>query len=280
MSTHHVQRTPFVLTLFASSLVVLTSACEVPDEITININRPPASAVDPEPPSGSGGVELAPVLEWEGGGDPDGDPVTFDVYLGPVEPLPLVASTSEPVFAAPERLHPEVGFSWRVVARDVHGETTESDTWSFRTRGAGGLEHNQAPAIPTNPVPADDAAEVGIEATLSWSGGADPDQDLITFDIHFGTANPPHLVATQSGVGYDPFGDLDHGTRYYWQLVVRDEEGATTRGPVWSFLTVPLPNLPPSVPALPEPVDGAIDGARAAILSWSGRAAWIPMAIW
>jgi uncharacterized protein (TIGR02145 family) len=100
-----------------------------------------------------------------------------------------------------------------------------------------GSAYNQAPDEPSDPNPADNVTDVSITSLLSWLC-SDPDDDPLTFDVYFGTENPPPLV--QSDVGdftYDP-GDLINSTVYYWRVVANDGHDHTVGSPVWTFATV------------------------------------------
>lgn len=93
------------------------------------------------------------------------------------------------------------------------------------------------PAMPADPNPADGASSVPTDATLSWGGGtAEP---LVTYNVHFDTANPPvQQVATGlSTASYAP-GTLQRGQTYYWR-VVAVRGSVQTAGPVWSLQTAP-----------------------------------------
>ena len=106
---------------------------------------------------------------------------------------------------------------------------------------------NQPPNTPTNPNPAHTATNVALTAALSWSG-SDPNNDPLTYEVRFGTANPPpQVVADQSATSYDPPGDLASGTTYYWKIIANDGRGGTTPGPVWSFTTAAGPATFPDV---------------------------------
>jgi len=96
---------------------------------------------------------------------------------------------------------------------------------------------NHAPNTPSNPDPDDGATGVSIDKVLSWSGG-DPDSgDTVTYDVYFGTINPPlKKSSNQSGTSYDP-GTLDYETTYYWKIVAWDNHGASIPGPIWQFTT-------------------------------------------
>jgi regulation of enolase protein 1 (concanavalin A-like superfamily) len=58
-----------------------------------------------------------------------------------------------------------------------------------------------------------------------------------SYDVRFGTTNPPPIVATglMSADQFAP-GTLANSTTYFWQVIARNASGTTT-GPVWSFTT-------------------------------------------
>ena len=94
---------------------------------------------------------------------------------------------------------------------------------------------NQAPSAPHNPQPAN-GATASISPTLSWQC-SDSDGDALTYDLYFGTVNPPPLrQAGLTGATYSP-GPLSQGTTYYWRISAGDGQGHTTVGVIWSFTT-------------------------------------------
>jgi len=111
--------------------------------------------------------------------------------------------------------------------------------------------NNTPPNTPSNPNPANGATDVPVNSDLSWTGG-DPDSgDTVTYNVYFGTSNPPPLVAPDhSTTTYDP-GAMSAGTTYYWQIVAKDNHGATTSGPIWHFTTGG--NQAPSAPTITGP---------------------------
>jgi uncharacterized protein (TIGR02145 family) len=103
-----------------------------------------------------------------------------------------------------------------------------------------GQPANQPPAQPTNPNPPNNSTNQQINSQLSWTC-TDPENDPLTFDVYFGTANPPPQVSTgQSTTTYNP-GALSYSTTYYWKIVAHDDHSNTTEGSVWSFTTEPQP---------------------------------------
>ncbi|MCD4697448.1 MAG: immune inhibitor A, partial [Bacteroidales bacterium] len=98
---------------------------------------------------------------------------------------------------------------------------------------------SNAPGSPTNPYPIDGAIGVVLSEILTWDFGP----NTVTYDLYFGTNNPPTTLVVNnqpaSNPGsYDPPGSMAGFTSYYWKVVARNSAKAETPGPVWSFLTV------------------------------------------
>ncbi|MCK5160496.1 MAG: hypothetical protein KAQ99_02870, partial [Candidatus Aureabacteria bacterium] len=154
-------------------------------------------------------------------------------------------------------------------AGDYHSLALQSDgtvwAWGYNSEGQiGDNSYNTAPVpvpimtlplkegtsepcIPSNPLPLNGAVDVSTNTTLLWTGG-DPDPgDVVTYDVYFGTSDPPELVSSgQSGITYDP-GILLGNTTYYWQIVTTDDKAVSTSGPIWSFTTGIAPNTSPVI---------------------------------
>jgi hypothetical protein len=111
--------------------------------------------------------------------------------------------------------------------------TATFDSVSVAASGGG-----SAPGTPSSPSPAGGATGVSTSATLTWaSTGA------TSYDVQFGTANPPPQVATgQASASFTP-PTTAAGTQYFWQIVAHNSSGATT-GPIWSYTTAAAAGLP------------------------------------
>ena len=100
-----------------------------------------------------------------------------------------------------------------------------------------GIGGNNAPNQPSSPNPSNGANNQMVNSTLSWVG-TDPNGDPLTYDVYFGTSsNLPLASSNQSNANFNP-GQLNNSSTYYWKIVAKDNQGATTTGPVWSFSTL------------------------------------------
>jgi hypothetical protein len=117
-------------------------------------------------------------------------------------------------------------------------DNTQLCTAMFDNVAATGGTSAPPPAPPTSPSPAAGATAVTTRPTLTWTAAG-----ATSYDVRFGTANPPPSVTTgQSAASYAPAA-LAANTTYFWQIVARNSSGTTT-GPIWSFTTaagVPAP---------------------------------------
>ncbi len=108
-----------------------------------------------------------------------------------------------------------------------------------KTRTVHVIDENQPPYEPSDPSPGNHDTGINLNAYLSWIGG-DPDpDDFVTYDVYFGTTNPPSKVAgNQSETTYDPLGLMNPNTKYYWKINAWDNHDAKTVGTVWDFTTI------------------------------------------
>ena len=222
-------------------------------------NLPPAVPNNPSPANGTLGHPTNLTLTWVSN-DPDGDPVEYDVYFGAVSPPPLVATDLTTPQLARTGLSYLTQYYWRVVARDIQGHETSGSEWSFFTRLS-----NTAPNIPTVTSPAQNATNVDINANPTWNG-TDPNGDQLTFDVYFGTTNPPPLVVANHPFKFYEPGTMAFSTVHFWRVVASDGTEQTD-GPLWAFTTAA--NQPPAIPSSPQPANNANSVALTPNLFWT-----------
>ena len=111
-------------------------------------NQPPYLPTNPEPEDGASDVDIDIVLNWTGG-DPDGNPVTYDVYFGTTSPpSKMISNHTEETYNL-GTLNYSTTYYWKIVAWDVIGAQSEGPIWEFTTR---------------DPIP-----DVECDGTLIWT---------------------------------------------------------------------------------------------------------------
>jgi hypothetical protein len=192
-------------------------------------NLPPNQ---PETPRGETlGYHGSTYIYTTSGADPDGDDLYYQFDWGDLD----ISGWLGPVQSGQSV---QASHSWdvpgnylvKVHGRDIYGSQSQ---WST----ALAVEmRNRIPLEPSTPFPHDKASNIEIAPTLSWTG-ADPDGDLVSFDVYFGSSNPPaKVISNQSGFSFRP-GVLAYQTTYQWKVVIWDGFGGRNSSPLWSFST-------------------------------------------
>lgn len=189
---------------------------------------PPKTAYQPDPADGAEVADPNSVtLRWM----PGFGAILHTVYFGNDFDEVNSASMGAPsgtTSHSPGPLEREKVYYWRVDEFDALA-TYKGGTWTFTTPGAVG-----------NPQPTNGAADMGMNATLSWTAA----DSAASHQLYLGTdkttvrnadtAAPEYKGSVALGAeSYDP-GYLDADTTYYWRVDEVDN-GNTAKGPVWSF---------------------------------------------
>ncbi|KPK41728.1 MAG: hypothetical protein AMJ65_08895 [Phycisphaerae bacterium SG8_4] len=189
---------------------------------------PPETAFEPQPADGAELVDANnPTLSWSAGFGG----MLHTVYLGDdFEDVnnPSGGVQQATTTYAPGPLGREKVYYWRVDEFDSL-TTHKGDIWAFTTPGAVG-----------DPQPANGAADVQIDATLSWTAA----DNAVSHELFFGTSaaavnsattdSPEYIGPRALGAeSYDPAG-LEWAGTYAWRV---DEVYAdkTVKGLVWTF---------------------------------------------
>ncbi len=96
-------------------------------------NTPPNEPSDPSPANNSTNQNIDLSLSWTSG-DPNDDPVTYDVSFGTTPNPPMVVVNLTQAVYDPGTLDCNTTYYWKIRATDVYGATTQGPLWSFTTR--------------------------------------------------------------------------------------------------------------------------------------------------
>jgi alpha-tubulin suppressor-like RCC1 family protein len=147
-------------------------------------NHPPGVPANPSPADQATGQAITNLLLSWSGADPDGDAVTYSVYLeaNSSNPTSLVSAGQAATQVAVSSLSPTTSYVWKVVARDSQGATTSGPVWHFTTSGGSG------------PLPSVDVKVNGGDGPLILT-----DQD--SFTVSWASANASACTGSGGMVG-------------------------------------------------------------------------------
>ena len=139
---------------------------------TEDVNQPPYEPSNPNPGNGTTDVDVDVDLSWTGN-DPDGDPVTYDVYFGITSPPPKVATNQSVTTYDPGALDYFTMYYWQIIAWDDHGASTAGSIWEFTT------EEESEPDIEIESI----TGGFGVNAVIKNIGNADATNVNVDFTI-------------------------------------------------------------------------------------------------
>jgi len=186
---------------------------------------------DPSPQDGANDISINTELTWDCS-DPEGDDLTYDIYLGTDPDPQLEIEGCDDLSYEPADLEPSTIYYWRIAVHDAEN-CVEGPIWQFTTGAP-----NDPPNAPHMPRPTDEAENESVYAMLRWSC-SDPDGDDLMYKVYFGDV--PILTEDEMiGIGLTDenidLGMLEFNTTYYWKIIAHDGELAT-EGDTWSFTT-------------------------------------------
>lgn len=227
-------------------------------------NQAPSDPVVVYPASGAVNVPYDVQLQWAST-DPDGDQITYDLFVGKTFPLEKVVSDLVgPSYISAQPYDYLSTYYWQVVARDDGGLTNEnSHIWSFRTSD----KPNTPPNVPVAITPADGATGVALRPVFSWSGG-DLDGDTVVYDLYLDTVTPPvQMVASDlTDERWTPAADLNMGAQYYWYIEASDSGGRVASSTVYSFFARTAGDTTPPTLISVSPANGAVNVAQSEVI--------------
>jgi len=155
-------------------------------------------------------------------------------------------------FAYPEGLVPGTTYYWRIdEVNDANPDSPwKGDVWSVTI----------PPKIAYEPVPADGAESVALDARLGWTPGFGAKLHTVYFGEDFDNVSSATGGSLLGNTTYDP-GPLKAAKTYYWRVDEFDPP-ATHKGDVWSFTTE-------GTAVNPNPAKGAVGVEPAPTLTWS-----------
>lgn len=131
------------------------------------------------------------------------------------------------------RLQRNTPYSWMVISRFPKNRSSESEVWKFYNSGPGVTSYAPFAAEAVSPVRGQSIVSDGGKITLKWSG-ADPDGDIVNYDVYFGLLDP---VIYKADVAEAVLTDVAvvSGKNYFWKVISRDSKGNTSDSGLFQF---------------------------------------------
>ncbi len=224
-------------------------------------NRAPHVPSEPWPADGAVDMQPPLTLTWTGG-DPDGDEVTYDVYLraGETVTQSLVCDNLASPACNPGVLLAGTGYAWQVVATDQHGAATEGPVWRLTTAteacvelvANGGFEVDAAWELPLTAYPARYSTAQARTGSRSMQVGI-----VATAEDEYSFSSAQQTMTIPSEVG--------SAGLHFWLYTVSDEPAVPA--------SLPVPSLAPQEVLADDAQYVKLYSDSGALLStlWSGR---------
>lgn len=126
-------------------------------------------------------------------------------------------------------------YSWFVSSKSSkNAAVAVSPTWKFYNSGKGATSYPPFPAEIISPTLGQKVTPVNGKITLQWRG-SDSDNDIVNYDLYFGTSNNPAIFQSKITDASFPNVTVNSATTYYWKVITRDANGNTSDSGVYSF---------------------------------------------
>ncbi len=165
------------------------------------------------------------VLDWTDSTDPEGDTVTYDIYLDTANPpVNIVTSFSgDSEYNVTSNLVVNTSYYWYIVAKDGSGNSYSTETFNFDYLGSSG---------PATPMLSEEVVDgtMSLDESIVWGktiGAA-------TYDVYIDEMNPPvnQVASDVTGEGYvvqpkDIPSDITIAVpkTYYARIVAKNVDG-------------------------------------------------------
>lgn len=125
-------------------------------------------------------------------------------------------------------------YSWYIISKtSKSATTTNSATWKFYNSGPGTTTYAPFPAELVSPTMGQSLN--GVEKiTLDWTG-SDVDEDIVSYDVYFGTTQTPALLKENLTESRLKEVSVKPNTMYRWKIITRDAKGNSSESGMFLF---------------------------------------------
>jgi len=176
-------------------------------------------------------------FQWSESTDPQKDAIVYQIQVAKDNAFTQIINTLDnSSVAATLSLEKNTAYYWRVKATDSKGlASAYTATSKFYTAGTAVVNH--LPFAPELVQPLINAALSTAKVSLVWRASDVDVTDVLTYDVYFGTANPPTVKVAENSNTVSFEVPVEPTKQYFWKVVVKDNKGGETIGQIWKFKT-------------------------------------------
>ena len=177
-------------------------------------------------------------FEWDKSTDTNNEDITYKIEIAEDNQFAQIIETAEGTSTDLQdiELEKNTAYYWRIKATDNEGLSSDySPVYKFYT--AGDAEVNHLPFLPELTAPEINSVLSTTTATLKWNATDADADDILSYEVYFGTANPPNEKISENNITNSEDVILEPAKEYFWKVVVKDNKGGETIGQIWRFKT-------------------------------------------
>lgn len=225
----------YILTLFIGILLISCGGGDDNSDVTKK-NKAPSIPTLIAPENNVLCIDNSVAFKWNAASDPDSDAITYQIEIAKDNQFSQIDYTNSSTTPAKTiSLEKGVRYYWRVKAIDSKNLSGNySSVFQFYTEGTGLTNH--LPFAPSVVKPELSSVVSDNSVVLEWTASDVDANDVLTYDIYFGTTNPP-TAKVSSGQNLKTYTQsLNASGTFYWSVDVKDNKGGTSKGQVWQFV--------------------------------------------
>lgn len=226
--------------IFSLIIVVLALSCGIVDDPKSSpdpINSAPSKPTLSAPTNNLLCINNMVSFQWNASTDPEGNSISYQIEIAKDNQFSQIVETiTAAVTNQSFLLEKGVAYYWRVKAIDSNNKSSDfSSIFQFYTEGIGVSNHS--PFTASIESPQLNAFVQGATTVLEWNASDVDSNDILSYDVYFGTVNPPIIKVSSNQSLKTYTQNISAATNYYWRVDVKDNKGGVTKGQVWNFKT-------------------------------------------
>lgn len=173
-------------------------------------------------------------FNWSDAVDPENDDIEYNIVIATDRAMTNIVENKTVITSQTTiTLAKQTAFYWQVEAVDVdNNQSTASEVFAFFTKGEGVV--NYAPFSSELVSPENDSNVNATSVNLTWEAADANTTDTLTYELYFGENSSLDLVDDTLTEKTQTM-SIESGKTYFWQVNVKDQNGAKSIGQIWSF---------------------------------------------